>query len=418
MSNISFPDNTLLRGVPAPAIVSAIADAARRWCDADFPPRVRVTSAIEKRTGYATPVVEYALDRLFGGITADALRAAILDELGSFEVLDRFVATGGRPPRWARGVDHAVIVASDTTIGVAIPPLCYALCAKCAVYVKDRSDALAAAFVETLGQECPELARAVRVDQWTGGVDSAFERYVFRQAATVVAFGGDESLRAIRAKCGIDTTFVPFGHRNSAAFVTRNDLLDDVRDLAAAIARDTLLYDGEGCLSLHLLFVERPAGGDLERFLDALRRSFAATALEFPPGVGDPERAALMRSVRSTMAFRESTGDGRMVYEGDSAWFIMLDLPRQELPMFGHTALPLIQVDGLEDAACWLDEHHLGPLEAVGINDPALDPRHVAATFDAVRVTRLGRMQDPPLAGHHGGRPRIADFVRWLDYEP
>jgi hypothetical protein len=24
-------------------------------------------------------------------------------------------------------------------------------------------------------------------------------------------------------------------------------------------------------------------------------------------------------------------------------------------------------------------------------------------------------MQDPPLSGHHGGRPRIADFVRWVD---
>jgi hypothetical protein len=32
-----------------------------------------------------------------------------------------------------------------------------------------------------------------------------------------------------------------------------------------------------------------------------------------------------------------------------------------------------------------------------------------------VRVTAFGEMQNPPLAGHHGGRARIADFIRWID---
>jgi hypothetical protein len=54
-----------LRGIAARTIVGAIADAAARWTDADFPPRVRVTAAIESRLGYTMPVVDYALDRLF-----------------------------------------------------------------------------------------------------------------------------------------------------------------------------------------------------------------------------------------------------------------------------------------------------------------------------------------------------------------
>jgi len=74
-----------LRALPARRIVAHVADAARRWSDADFPPRVRVTAEIERRLGYSTPVVEYALDRLFFGITPAALEAAIGAELGALD---------------------------------------------------------------------------------------------------------------------------------------------------------------------------------------------------------------------------------------------------------------------------------------------------------------------------------------------
>jgi hypothetical protein len=32
-------------------------------------------------------------------------------------------------------------------------------------------------------------------------------------------------------------------------------------------------------------------------------------------------------------------------------------------------------------------------------------------------VARLGEMQAPPVGGHHGGAPRVSDFVRWIDRE-
>jgi hypothetical protein len=41
----------------------------------------------------------------------------------------------------------------------------------------------------------------------------------------------------------------------------------------------------------------------------------------------------------------------------------------------------------------------------------------LAEAIGAVRIARLGEMQAPPVGGHHGGAPRIADFVRWIDRE-
>ncbi|MEO7040473.1 MAG: acyl-CoA reductase, partial [Candidatus Elarobacter sp.] len=229
-----------LRDLPAARIVAHIADAAERWRNADFPPRVRATAAIEARLGYTTPVVDYALDRLFGGITRDALEAAIGSELGNLAALDGIVARRGAPDGWARGADRVTIVSSDTPIGVALAPAIFALCAKCNVTVKDRSDALVAAFFATLADELPAFAPAAHARAWTGG-DHADEVALLRASDVVVAFGTDEALQAIRALCNPQARFVAYGHRVSVGRLTRTDAAALDAATADAIARDALL---------------------------------------------------------------------------------------------------------------------------------------------------------------------------------
>ncbi len=420
MRKISSADSTGLRGLPAHAIVRAIADAARRWTDADFPPRVRATAAIVERLGYTTPVVDYALDRLFGGITAEALTAAIADELGSLKSLDVLSGRTERPPAWARGVPRVTIVSSDTTIGVAIAPLVFALCAKSAVTVKDRADALVAAFVETLGEECPELQVATNVRAWSGGDDDV-EMEALGNADVVVAFGGSDALRAIRGRCAPEATFVPYGHRASAGYLTVAALTGDVRLLAAGIARDALLYDGDGCLSLHLLFVERAPNAAHERFIDTLAEACAATAIEFPAGPRKPARAARIAAYADGAAFRAANGAGRVVRAPDGTWTIVAGAPDDELPPFGGGVIPVVYVDSVDDAAAYIARHRL-PLQAIGLPPTGeatvgLSARGIASAFGAVRLAELGSLQNPPLAGHHGGRSRIVDFIRWVDVE-
>ena len=406
------------RRVPARAIVAAIADAAERWTDADFPTRVRATAAIEARLGYTMPVVDYALDRLFGSLTEPALRAAIASELGDIAALDGFASFVGRPTAWARGVAQVTIVSSDTTIGVAVAPLVYALCAKARVTVKDRSDALIAAFAETLAQALPVLGDAIDVRAWSGG-DATVEDSALGDADVVVAFGGRDALRAIRAACSSDATFVPFAHRASAGYVDRAALdgSDDTYGvLATAIARDALLYDGDGCLSLHVLFLERGDDARQQRFVHALADACAATAVEFPPGRRDAARVARTNAFAAAAAFREANGEGRAIHSPDGAWTIVIAPPRGDLPPFGGGAIPVIVVDGPHDAAVYVAAHAL-PLQAVGV--PATFDNAAATSLaealGAVRIAPLGTLQDPPIGGHHGGRSRIADFVRWID---
>ena len=403
-----------MRALSASAIVRAIADAADRWSDADFPPRVGATQAIQKRTGYTAPVVEYALDRLFFSLTREALEAAITDELGSLDALDGFVARAGRPDGFARGVERVIIVSSDTTIGVALVPAMFALCAKSSLLTKDRSDALVSAFIETLIEERPEIAEAVLTQTWRGG-DDPREAALLKAAEVVVAFGGPAALIAIRALLNADASFVPFGHRVSLGYFDAAAwaALDPAerRALAEGIARDALLYDGEGCFSLHALFVE---GLESDPALGAeLGKAFERVAIEFPPGTLDAARAAAVAAQQALSAFRVAQASAAAPPSPMLDFAPPLDRPPALLPRL----LPVYDVSDADDVAEFVARHRL-PVQALGVVDPATDEaRSLAETIGAVRIARFGTLQSPPLAGRHGGRPRISDFVRWIDAE-
>ncbi|MGP6158495.1 MAG: acyl-CoA reductase [Vulcanimicrobiaceae bacterium] len=393
---------------PAAELVDVVADAAARWCDPDFAPRVRTTGALVERTGYSTPVVEYALDRLFGAITREALRATIAGELGALEALDGFVARSGRPDVCFQPAGAVAIVSSDTTIGVALHPLVFAICAKAQVLVKDRDDRLIAAFLETLAEERPELAGRLRAETWNGAADA--DR--LGNADVVVAFGRDDALRAIRAALPAQARFLPFGHRTSVGYVSRASLGDEAaaRRVARGAARDALLYDGEGCLSLHALFVERGGALEPERFARLMAAACDELAVEFPVGTrpSDPR----VEAYRKRLRFRAAQGTGALYCGHHGPHLVAFDLPRDEPPPFLPRTLGLYPVDAPGDALAFLRLHRL-PLEAFATDDdPAPELRDAALAAGASRLTLLGRLQDPPLGGEHGGAGRILPFVR------
>ncbi len=412
----AWPASASLRALPAREIVAAVSDAAERWGDADFPPRVRATAAIERRTGYTTPVVDYALDKLFGMFDRAALEAVIAGELGTLAALDGPVTRPGRPAAFARGLDRIAVISSDTTIGVALVPAVLALCAKANVAVKDRDDALVAAFFETLAQERAEFGPAAFAGAWAGGTD-ALEGALFDGADAVVAFGRDAALREIRARLRGDARFIGYGHRASAGYVAREALSDPAGAAAWAerAARDALLYDGDGCLSAHVLFVER--GGTMlpEAFARAFGRALELAAIEFPAGTIPPDRAAASLAQRRLAAFRAAGGRGAVLDAGDAC--AIFDPPAAEPPPFVPRVVPLLPIDGPAAMLHYVAAHGL-PLEAVGLAGPLRDDLRAAfVDAGAVRIAALGSLQEPSLRGDHGGLGRIGHYVRWIDVE-
>jgi hypothetical protein len=368
-----------------------------------------------RRTGYSEPVVDFALDALFASLTREALRATIDGELGALAALDGFVERRGRPDVYFRGVARATLVSSDTTIGVAIPPLAYALCAKTeSIVVKDRSDGLVAAFADTLGEERPELRERLRVEGWSGH-DSDETRVALASSDVVVAFGGAEALGAIRLLLRPEARFVPYGHRTSVAYVGRETLTSAARARVAAvgIARDALLYDGDGCLSLHAVFVERGGALTPQTFGTLLADALDAAAVEFPPGVAEP--AAVTARYAGSARFRAAQGTGSVHGGMTVAHVLVSEAATEDAPPLFPRALATYAVDGAGEAAAYLRRHAL-PLEGFALDPTAERERPdltaLAIAAGAVRLAPFGALQMPSPAGEHGGAPRILPFVR------
>jgi hypothetical protein len=403
-----------LRAVPARGIVRAVADAAARWADADFPPRVRLLNRVVERTGYTTPVVEYALDQLFESLSADALEATIAGELGSLEVLDGFALRPGRPRARALPVGSVCVISSRTTIGVAIVPAIFALCAKCDVLVKDREDGLVRAFFATLAEELDAFAEAARAQTWEGESDSlnigSFD--------AIVAFGSDATLTRIAASIQGATRFIGFGSRASIGYVAREELRDmmHAKALAAGAARDLVLYETEGCLSLHALFVERRGGVDPATFAKLVAEEVERASVEFPPGLRDARASARIASARNLAAFRSAAGSGSVFSDARGSYLTVLDPPESEPPAFLPRAIAVHAVDNPSDAITYLARHDV-PVEAVAIAGKREDLRTFAIEIGAHRIARFGDLQRPPIGGNHGGRSRIADFITWITDE-
>ncbi len=402
-----------LAAVPARRIIDAVADAAARWADADFPPRVRLLDPIAARTGYSIPVIEYALDQLFRSITVRDVEATIANELGSVDILDGFVERAGRSKARTRPAGSVCVISSRTTIGVAILPAVFGLFAKCDVLVKDREDGLVRAFFSTLCDELDEFRVAARAEAWTGE-DDGVDLTTFK---VVVAFGSDATLARI-AQIASPSTFIGYGSKATVGYVTREALSDDERAQAIAdgAARDLVLYESEGCLSLHALFLEDGGVVPPQRFTALLAEAVERAAIEFPPGARDARASARIANARNLAAFRSATGRGAVFSDERASYLTVLDPPQSEPPAFLPRALAVHTVNAPCDAVAYLHRHEL-PLEAIavaGVRDDIVD---AALSLGVNRITGFGELQRPPAYGNHGGRARIADFVRWVSLE-
>lgn len=384
---------THLAAIPARRIIAAISDAAERFVDADFPPRVRLLNGIVERTGYSVPVVEFALDELFGSITAAALTEVIDAEVGSVAALD---GAGGR---------NVCILSSRTTIGVAIVPAVFALCAKCDVLVKDREDGLVRAFFAALAQELPEFAQAAQARAW----ESAVHDVDLASFDTVVAFGSDASLKEIVTKLAPTARFIGYGSKASVGYIGAGGLPTGsvAREIARGAARDLLLYDTEGCLSLHHLFIDRAATNSPRAFAELLAREVRRAAIEFPLGDRDPAAVARVANARNVAAFRAASGLGHVFSDETASYLIVLDAPLNEPPLFLPRALTIQIVDSSDQAVNYLNQFGIS-VEAIAIAPPAAAKKLSGLTS---RFVDFGMLQRPGIGGKHGDRPRIAEFI-------
>lgn len=376
-------------------IVRVLGRVAASWLDPQNPWRQRAIQNLPKFTGFSPQMVERIIDLLFDELTEEKLMALANSELGKLK--DR--ETG--PPLLAQ-------VFSGNIPNPGIVSIVCGLLVKSASFCKASSrDPLSPTlFVASLHEIDPDLASCVQVQKWKGG-DRAIEQALFAEANRIIAYGADDSLRAIRSSLPPGKPFLGFGHKLGFAVVT-SDATDDLSTLSARAAEDCSLYDQQGCLSPHGVYVE----GDARAFAEALAAAMEEFHARTPRGTVAMEESAAIARVRDAYEFR-AANDPRVAAwssRGSDAWTVIYE----DEPMFATSPLNRVvfvkPLRDLETAVAHVQPylHNIG-LACSYAKREEWEKR--LRSLGAARVCPLGQMQKPPLDFADGIRPRLKDLI-------
>jgi len=270
-------------------------------------------------------------------------------------------------------------------------------------------------------EEDPDLSDALAVLYWPGTRDDLTSAAT-KPAGTVVVYGGDDAVAAIRKRTSVTTRFVAYHHRVSVGLVGRAGLTRElVRQTASQVAGSVAFFDQRGCVSPQVVYVEE--GGDVGPGDFVLQVSEALAALEghLPGGTLDTAEASAVQQTRGTAELLAASGSGVDVHHGgEASWTVVFD-PGSGLAMtcVGRT-VRIVPVDDAKTVPSRLRplSGHLQTAAVTGCGDRLEDLADALAEVGVTRIAPFDQAPFPPPWWHHDGRGPLRALVDWVDLDP
>ncbi|HKA52515.1 MAG TPA: acyl-CoA reductase [Candidatus Binatia bacterium] len=403
---------------PIRDILSSLDRTVQLWLDPSSPERREAEAVLPEETGLSPEMVRYVLPLIFQEYRAERLEILLRDELGDPRALDAFVPVpGGR--RKAYGANLITQVLAGNFPGAGLDGVIFALLVKSATLVKASSSApfLPTRFARSLAAVDPGLASCLAVVTWPGG-RVELEDIAFSQADIVLASGADDSLLAIRSR--VRGKFIGYGHKVSFSVISK-EVLSDARALAQKAAYDVVLFDQQGCLSPQLVYVEEGGAVAPYEFAALLAQALERWEAILPRGRVTLEGSTAIQRFRDEAEWQALAGKSVASYAspGGTTWTVIYQADPAFVPAPSHRTVRVKPLASLAQLEAVLSNWR-PYLEAAGA---AVDPARLLEVGDLLgragvsRICPVGAMQTPPLGWRHGGRPRIADLVRWVGVE-
>jgi acyl-CoA reductase LuxC len=403
-----------LRGRSVDAVLAVMDRVVTNWLRPDYHLRRQAEQELPAVTGFSPQMIHHGLPLLLAPLRAAAVRTLLDAELGDHRVLDAVHGV-----RRAHGPGLILHVLSGNIPGLAAAPILLSLAVKSAVAVKCAAgDPLfPGLFAASIAEVDAQLGQCVLVARWKGG-DRAIEPEAFEAADLVVASGSDAAVAAIGAQ--VAGRFIGYGHKISFAFIGRECLTDrrQADDLAERLAYDVSLWDQQGCLSPQLCYIETDGRVTPMEFAQLLAESLSRTAHELPPRTLTFEEKADVLRFRQDAEWRQD-GGALLTSTNGTDWSVSIEPNAEFAPSVLNRCIRLKVVGGLSELAGALAAHR-HHLEAAGIAVGAArgaELIEVLAACGVHRICPIGMMQQPQLSWRHGGRPRVADWVEWMEIE-
>jgi hypothetical protein len=410
---------------PIAEIIEVIDRVIQLWLEPQYPYRQQAEAFLPIITHYSAPMVRHGLDTLLQAFRKDALWRLLQAEFGDPHVLDTFRP---RPP--AGGYTRAYGPRLITHVFSGNVPALPAWSLICALLVKSASlgksaseePIFAALFARSLWDICPEIGSCLAVGWWKGG-DVALEAAAFASPEAVIAYGSEATTRDIQRRVPPQTRFLAYSHKLSFGVIGRETLssAEQATQTARQAAYGVSVFDQQGCVSPHLLYVECGGAVSPKEFAALLAQGMAEVHAEWPRGTLPLEDSTAIRHLRGAYECRQLDDDEVVLFcsEPGTAWTVIYE----DTPMFTPSCLNrtvrVHPVDDMTDVAARLEPVR-AYLQTAGV---ALSPprrQALAETLGRLGVTRvsaLDRMPWPRLTWHHDGRCNLLDLVHWTDIE-
>jgi len=409
------------------SLVKTLSELALGWLDPENPFRKLALERGPAATGFTGPTLARGMDSFFKSLTPEAFEALLEQDLGHARRLDEMVSAEGERKTHRASLAIApellVHIAAGNLPSPALSSIVLGVLVRSAQFVKCASGTslLPRLFAHSLYEMEPKLGACLEVAEWRGG-NADLEQALFDEADCVTATGSDETLAAIRRRLPAKARFLGYGHRVSFAYVAGGALTGlNARKVAGQAAADVAAWNQQGCLSPHVVYVEQGGGVAPEQFAEMLAEELERREESEPRGELPVHAAAAIASRRSFYEVRaaHSPDTRHWCSRNSTAWTVVYEAdPRFQLSCLNR----FVYVKGVKNMTEALEsaDSVRGQVSTVGLAAPE-DKAPVLVTelarWGVARVCGLGRMQEPPLAWRHDGRPALGDLVTWTDWE-
>ncbi len=341
--------------------------------------------------------------RLFpflGEMNEESLCEVVRWELGHEEILDGFQKYAGH---LAMAVGPKIIlhVMSGNTPHAALQSLIRGLLLKSHNLCKIPSAGLPE--VGQFKKALPECL-ASRIE-----MASELPQEWMKRADALIVFGNDQTIRHFVHAVRDSQLLVTHGHKVSVGIIFDDPNFQSI----AGAARDASLFDQQGCLSPHVLYVEPSLARDYAKKLATEMESFNTRT---PRGAISHMEAIAIDDLRRSFQFRAANDSTGMIWTSrDSTdWTVIFD----ENPRFASSCLNrVIYVKPLpSDIGAALADAR-PHLSTIAIHPATLENAQLMSGLGATRICPVGEMQSPPFTWHQDGGQSLAPLVRWIDFE-
>ncbi|KRE09853.1 acyl-CoA reductase [Bosea sp. Root381] len=412
-----------LKTLPVAEIVATIDKAIARLLDREDPLRRQAEALLPVVTGYDAETVRLGLSGYLRTFRAPQLQRFLAEDFANPGVLDGFQPAMKGGFARAHGPELLLHIWAGNVPGLSLWSLISGLLVKAGSIGKVASaePLLAGWFAQILAEIDPRLGECLAIVWWKGG-DAASEQVWLNQADTIVAYGGNDALAAIRERAPITARFLTHGHKIGFGVVSVAAL--DARKagaLARLCAHDAMRYEQQGCYSPQMLFVERGGKVSPREFAEMVSRELAAFARRHPRRALSVAEAAGVAAWRSGEEMRAFDNEGRLVLgDAEDGWSVVqVDAAEPLAPSGLNRTLKIVAVESL-DAVVPLVAPFRSFLQSAAIAASPEELFRIAALLGEAGVTRIaafGTMTAPEAGWHNDGRFNLLDLVTITEIE-